>query len=244
MTMRVRSSVQTRFWITQNTLIVDFHGRRRLLSSAPQGGGLTIATHVLNHQVESAPAANSPGPAPLWGSPSKYLRTLASALGLGTDTVGLMTAVPMTQLVTARASSGNLWVECFATVGVTNAVRAGEWPAAAVLRTDIQRPGTINLILVTNASLSNAALVGAVQVATEAKTGALRDHAVPSCTTYPGATGTGTDAVVMACRTQGQGPWHLYSGTHTVIGALIGRVVAACVTGGLAKAKKWQERHR
>lgn len=150
----------------------------------------------------------------------------------------------MTKLVTARASSENLWVECFATVGVTNAVRAGEWPAASVLPKDTRRPGTINLILVTNASLSNAALVGAVQVATEAKTGALRDHAVPSYTTHPGATGTGTDAVVMACCTQGQGPWHLYSGTHTVIGALIGRVVADCMTRGLAKAKKWQERHR
>ncbi len=244
MTMRVRSSVQTRFWIKEHTLIVDFYGRRRVLSSAPQGGGLTTATHVLNHHVESAPASNSPGPAPVWGSPSRYLRTLASALGLGTDTVGLMTAVPMTKLVTARASSGNLWVECFATVGVTNAVRAGEWPAAAMLLKDTQRPGTINLILVTNASLSNAALVGAVQVATEAKTGALRDHAVLSCHEHREATGTGTDAVVMACHTRGHGPWHLYSGTHTVIGALIGRVAAACVTRGLAKAKKWQERHR
>jgi iron complex transport system ATP-binding protein len=150
----------------------------------------------------------------------------------------------MTQLVIARVSSGDLWVECFATVGVTNAVRAGEWPAASVLLKDARRPGTINLILVTNASLSNAALVGAVQVATEAKTGALRDHAVPSLNGHLGATGTGTDAVVMACRTQGQGPWHLYSGTHTVIGALVGRVVAACVTRGLAKAKRWQEIHR
>lgn len=244
MTMRLQSSVQTRFWIAQNTLVVDFRGLRRVLSSAPQGGGLTTATHVLNHQVESAPVVNDLHPAPVWGSPSRHLRKLASALGLETDTVGLMTAVPMTQLVTARASSGNLWVECFATVGVTNAVRAGEWPAAPAPFKNARRPGTINLILVTNASLSNAALVGAVQVATEAKTGTLRDHAVPSYTTHPGATGTGTDAVVMACHSRGQGPWHLYSGTHTVIGALIGRVVTACVTRGLTKAKRWHGRQR
>jgi adenosylcobinamide hydrolase len=244
MAVRLRSSVQTRFWIKQNTLIVDFQGRRRVLSSASQGGGLTTATHVLNHQVESTPADNYPRPAPAWGSPSRYLRKLASVLGLNSETVGLMTAVPMTQLVTARASSGNLWVECFATVGVTNAVRAGEWPAVSALPKGARRIGTINLILVTNASLSTAALVGAVQVATEAKTGSLRDHSVPSCNGYLGATGTGTDAVVMACCTRGQGPWHLYSGTHTVIGALVGRVVAACVMRGLAKAKKWQEMHR
>jgi adenosylcobinamide hydrolase len=201
--MRLRSPVQTRFWIVQNTLVVDFGGRRRVLSSAPQGGGLTIATHVLNHQVESAPAVHGSRPAPVWGSPSRHLRKLALALGLDTDTVGLMTAVPMKQLVTARASSGNLWVECFATVGVTNAVRAGEWPPQPRRRHGSGKPGTINLILVTSASLSHAAMVGVVQVATEAKTGVLRDHAVPSSIGASEATGTGTDAVVIASRMHG-----------------------------------------
>ena len=243
MTMRLRSPVQTRFWIAQNTLVVDFGGRRRVLSSAPQGGGLTTATYVLNHQVESAPAVHGPRPAPVWGSPSRHLRKLALALGLDTDTVGLMTAVPMKQLVTARASSGNLWVECFATVGVTNAVRAGEWPTQPRRRHGSGKPGTINLILVTSASLSHAAMVGVVQVATEAKTGVLRDHAVLSSIGASKATGTGTDAVVIASRMHGHGPPHRYSGTHTMIGALIGRVVAHCVSHGLAKARKWHEMH-
>jgi iron complex transport system ATP-binding protein len=87
-------------------------------------------------------------------------------------------------------------------------------------------------------------MVGAVQVATEAKTGLLRDDAVPSCQSHALATGTGTDAVVIACRLRGQGPAYQYSGTHTIIGALIGRVVAHCVAEGLKKAKVWQEQHR
>jgi iron complex transport system ATP-binding protein len=86
-------------------------------------------------------------------------------------------------------------------------------------------------------------MVGAVQVVTESKTGVLRDHAVPSWTDQPGATGTGTDAVVIACRLRGEGPVQAHSGTHTMIGALIGEAVAECVTRGLAKAKQWQERH-
>ena len=99
-------------------------------------------------------------------------------------------------------------------------------------------------MLITNGSLSQSAMVGAVQVATEAKSGALRDHHVLSCQSGAAATGTGTDAVVIACSLRGQGPVHIYSGTHTVIGALIGRVVSDCVTNGLAKAKAWQESHQ
>jgi len=240
-TPRLVSRVQTRYRVTEQTLVIDLGGKRRVLSSAPQGGGLTVASYILNHEVESNPITN--GHPRSHGDPALALRRLAVRLGVKQGTVGLMTAVPMKQLVTARVSSGTLWVECFATVGVTNAVRAGEWPETDARQTESTKPGTINLILVTNVSLSNAAMVGAVQVATESKTGALRDHAVPSWTGQPGATGTGTDAVVIACGLRGKGPWHAYSGTHTMIGALIGQAVTRCVTRGLAKAKQWQERH-
>ena len=233
--------MQTRYRVTEQTLVIDLGGKRRVLSSAPQGGGFTSASYILNHQVESNPIAHTRHRA--HGDPARALRRLAVRLGVKQGTVGLMTAVPMKQLVTARVSSGAVWVECFATVGVTNAVKAGESPESDVRRSQAAGPGTINLIVVTNACLSSAAMVGAVQVVTESKTGVLRDHAVPSWTGQPGATGTGTDAVVIACRLRGKGPWHAYSGTHTMIGALIGQAVTRCVTRGLAKAKQWQERH-
>ncbi len=241
MTPRLASRVLTRYCVTEQTLVIDLGGKRRVLSSAPQGGGLTVASYILNHQVESNPITNRNPRS--HGDPALALRRLAVRLGVKQGTVGLMTAVPMKQLVTARVSSGVVWVECFATVGVTNAVRAGERPEPDGSRSKSAGPGTINLIVVTNACLSSAAMVGAVQVVTESKTGVLRDHAVPSWTGQPGATGTGTDAVVIACRLRGEGPWHAYSGTHTMIGALIGQVVTQCVTRGLAKAKQWQERH-
>lgn len=241
MTQGQASRMQTRYRVTEQTLVIDLGGKRRVLSSAPQGGGFAAASSILNHQVESNPVSNTHPRA--HGDPARALRRLAVRLGVQQKTVGLMTAVPMKQLVTARVSSGSLWVECFATVGVTNAVKAGESPESGVRRSQAAGPGTINLIVVTNACLSSAAMVGAVQVATESKTGVLRDHAVPSWTGLPGATGTGTDAVVIACRLRGQGPWQAYSGTHTMIGALIGQAVTQCVARGLAKAKQWQKRH-
>jgi adenosylcobinamide hydrolase len=241
MKKEIRSRVRTRHQVIGHTLVINLGGRRRVLSSAPQGGGFRSTSHIINHQVDANPSMNGH-----FSDPAHYLRKLASQLSLGCHTVGLMTAVPMTQLVTSRFSAGELWVECFATVGVTNAVRAGEWPVHSARRRAKHptRFGTINLILITNGSLSTSAMVGAVQVATETKTGVLRDHAIPSWKGKDLATGTGTDAVVIACRLRGEGPLHMYSGTHTIMGALVGRAVSDCVSRGLAKARKRPEIHR
>ena len=131
--------------------------------------------------------------------------------------VGLMTAVPMTQLVVDREQSGSLLLECFCTVGVTNAVRAGEPVRSRLERTqDRNQAGTINIILVTNATLTIPALIGAVQVATESKTATLIKHKVPSAYERAAlATGTGTDVrwclraawqAIISCNTAGRIP--------------------------------------
>ncbi|NJN70474.1 MAG: adenosylcobinamide amidohydrolase [Nitrospira sp.] len=239
MNTRTRRDICTSYQVIGPTLVIRLGGRKRVLSSAPLGGGVGLASNIVNHQVETNGSIKAYYP-----TPARYLRRLALRLRLNGKTIGLMTAVPMTQLVTARVAAEGVWVECFGTVGVTNAVRAGEWPSQRSHHDKLGKPGTINLILVTNGSLSHAAMVGVVQVATEAKTGVLRDHAVPSCHDGSAATGTGTDAVVIACQRRGQGPSHIYSGTHTIIGALVGRVVTDCMTRGLAKAKAWRESHQ
>lgn len=239
----VAGPVRTDYRVVDRTLIVDLGGRRRVLSSAPQGGGVRLASYVLNHQVDGH-SVTSNGRPRWFGDPARCLRQVAARYGLKGTTVGLMTAVPMTQLVTVRYEAEPLWIECFATVGVANAVRAGEWrvtPGSQRPGPALGKPGTINLILVTNGSLSTAAMVGAVQVATEAKTAVLIDAQVPSADSGSVATGTGTDVVVMTCRLRGEGPFHRYSGTHTVLGAMIGQAVTHCVSVGLQKATLWKE---
>lgn len=135
-----------------------------------------------------------------------------------------MTAVDVTRSVLIRESDGGLWVEGFFTVGTTNATRAGE-PATH----PAEGPGTINIILVTNARLPTSALVGAIQVATESKTAVLHERKV-RCRSGALATGTGTDTVTVAT---GHGPSHRFSGTHTKLGELLGRTVTKGVTRGL-----------
>lgn len=235
--------LSTSHCIVEGTLIIDLGTRMRVLSSAPKGGGLRTTRYILNHQVLSNPRLQPPARSNMshtrWSDPARYLRQLAQTLEVGGDCVGLMTAVPMKQLVTSRESEEGIWVECYATVGVTNAVQAGESPRPTAGQGADRTAGTINLILITNACLAASALVGAVQVATESKTGVMRDHAIPSWTGRPGASGTGTDAVVVACAGRGKGPWQPYAGTHTVIGSMIGRVTADCLCQGLARAAEW-----
>jgi adenosylcobinamide amidohydrolase len=140
-----------------------------------------------------------------------------------------MTAVPLKRLVVVREEAHDVWVEGFFTVGVTNAVRVGE-PVSPLSKPRSPTAGTINIVLVTNAALTLSAMVTAVQVVSEAKTAALLDKQIPSSTSDALATGTGTDAVVIV---SGHGRRHRYSGTHTKLGELIGKVAIAGVHRGL-----------
>lgn len=230
-----------------NTLIIDLRRLHRVLSSAPRGGGVVRARSILNHQVPPHPAfphkiaaVRLPEAMKKWSDPARYLGKLAGRLKAASPIVGLMTAVPMTQLVRDREESEGLWIECFCTVGVSNAVKAGEPASHGGKSRCCEQAGTINIILVTNATLAWPAMVGAVQVATESKTATLIEHGVRSASGLLNATGTGTDAVVIACRVAG-GHKVQYSGTHTETGSMIGRLVARCVREGLLRSARWQQ---
>lgn len=231
--------------IDRGTLIIDLKRLYRIISSAPRGGGIVRARSILNHQVPANnPSAHERSLAEAWGDPAQYLGRLAVRMKVRRPCVGLMTAVPMTQVVVDREQCGRVWIKCFCTVGVTNAVRAGEPLLHADRIEGRHPPGTINIILVTNATMTMMAMVGAVQVATESKTGTLIKHRVPSISDKSLlATGTGTDAVVIASSLEGiqRVP---YSGTHTEMGAMIGRVVARCIEEGLARSSRWYRRSR
>jgi adenosylcobinamide hydrolase len=242
MKLFTKPAMQTAFSVRQKTLIVDLGNLRSILSSAPRAGGITRARYILNHQVAAKPCdkdGRGMGASLRCADPARALSHLAASLGIRDKFVGLMTAVSLTDLIVLREANENIWVEGFVTVGTSNAVRAGESVTLKHPTNTATPPGTINLILVTNARLSASAMVGVVQVATEAKTAALLHAKVKSWTGRLGATGTGTDAVVVV---SGQGPFQRYSGTHTILGELVGRVTVAAVTEGLARYERWQSR--
>lgn len=141
----------------------------------------------------------------------------------------LMTGADMDNLVVQKAAYKDLEVTALVTAGVKgNAMRMSRDTG------NYYRPGTINMIVLTNRRLSPRAMARAVITVTEAKTAALLDLDIRSTYTPMGfrATGTGTDNVVVV---QGQGPAVDMTGGHTKIGELIARAVYGGVTEAVSK---------
>ena len=178
-----------------------------VLSSSPVGGGLRHARYILNMHVDKG--YNQP-------EPSRDLIACAYKHGIQETFIGMMTAAYLEKARLAIEQSEGLIVCSLLTAGLSNACTAGITPPAPV------RPGTINCVLLVDASLSQAALVNAVITATEAKCDSLRRL---NKYTAEGdfATGTSTDTIVVA--TTGEGNPLPYAGPATLVGWLIARAV-------------------
>ena len=91
------------------------------------------------------------------------------------------------------------------------------------------RPGTINIFVVTEAALTDAALVGALQTATEAKVQALTEAGIGARNLTGFATGTASDAIAIACV---PGASVDFAGPATQVGHDLAWAVCLAVTQG------------
>ena len=202
------------------TLLVLLESPRRALSTME---GFKEVRFVGNHY----------DPPELWDYLHEHFeehrRWLPQALGLPpAESAFLFTGADMDNLGVGEESFEELKVCCLATAGVrSNAMRAG------VDRAGSQSAGTINLILLTSAALTDGAMARAVITATEAKTSILQDLDIRSSyNPRLQATGTGTDNLIIV---PGSGPLLTYTGGHSKIGELIGVAVRRAVAEALAK---------
>ena len=202
------------------TLLVLLESPRRVLSTME---GFKKVKFVGNHY----------DPPELWDYLHEHFEEhrnwLPQALGLPPEeSAFLFTGADMDNLGVGEESFEELKVCCLATAGVrSNAMRAG------VDRAGSQSAGTINLILLTSAALTDGAMARAVITATEAKTSILQDLDIRSSyNPRLQATGTGTDNLIIV---PGSGPLLTYTGGHSKIGELIGVAVRKAVAEALAK---------
>lgn len=193
-----------------NTL--EFAAPWPVLSSAPVGGGDVTADRIVNLCVDG------PDVRAHCDDPWACFDHLAAAHGWRGRTVGLMTGVRAQRLGTALHRIGNTAWLALATVGTSNAHRAGRQPVPSAGA----GAGTINLIAFTPQRLAAAARTEALMLATEARCAALADHGIESVNNQGPATGTGTDAIAIACAPGGETPW---TGYHTDSGYCLARAV-------------------
>ena len=183
-----------------------------VLSSAVVGGGLCSACDIVNMHVDK----DYDG-----GSPEDDLAAFAASCGVGGPFVGLMTAAYTEHACVVTESRDGVTVAAVVSVGLSNTSNAGITPPPT------GSPGTINAILLIDADLTPSAMVNAVITATEAKTMTLTEWDVRTPQGDP-ASGTSTDAVVVACT--GRGTGLSYAGPATAAGWLVARTVRAAIT--------------
>ncbi len=119
------------------------------------------------------------------------------------------------------------------TLGLSNAEAVGRrlpWHSADY--------GTINLLVATDAGLTEAAQLEALAVAVQARTVGVMAAGLELATGL--ATGTGTDCVAVACPPGNS----RYAGLHTAAGEAVGAAVRAAVTRAAADWVRWRDAER
>ena len=198
-------------------LVVRIGGPHALLSWALVNGGRQTASEVVWVEVRDGELRPPVDAATL-------LRARLAEAYLP-EAVGLLTSRALSRYVSAERQAGGEAARCVATVGLGNLLRAGDPVSRA-------RVGTINLVCQLSFALSDLALIEALSIAAEARTAAVLEAGLPSAVSGVPATGTGTDCIVVAAPSAGDGV--PYAGKHTLAGHLIGAVVEEAVRRGVA----------
>ena len=221
----------------EKSLVVQFTDKRRVLSSSD---GFIDATAVVNHSAHPE----------LWKKVSQEMKKenedggkfylqkikdkIAKRLGIRSEDIAEMgTAADMDNLAVVTKEYKPFIVTALVTAGAkTNALRTGVDEGIYV---EGEEPkGTVNVLILTDAKLTDGAMSRAMITITEAKTAAFEDLSVPSSyTKNVQATGTGTDSVIVVSGTAG--PRVTYTGGHSRIGELIGKAVHEAVIEALGK---------
>jgi adenosylcobinamide hydrolase len=212
-----------------NTLMIAFEEKRRVLSTLD---GYRMVKFVGNNYTPLQLSEQT------MSDYKRFKRKLPLSLGIqAKDIAFLSTGVAMDNMAVCEKSHGELKVCCIATAGTKgNALRTGVDEAFYLEQNGkfFKTVGTINILLITNASLSSGAMARSIITATEAKTAALQDLNVRSTYSPHQATGTGTDNMIVASGKDGK-PL-IFTGGHTKMGELIGFSAMTAVTEALNKS--------
>lgn len=214
---------------TSEYMHIEFPNPRRVLSSAPHNGGLVNADHLLILRVmENFNGTKGPFE-PLADTFRNYCRRKEWSGAI----VGMMTSARMASSRSVHRSARGVEISVLVTAGISNARRAGDPAEYRVFDEDRMKPGTINIVILTNAILTQAAQVEAVMVVTEAKAAVLQDLSVTSPVTGKTATGTGTDAIAVVSGSAS--PEIRYCGKHTLFGEMLASATMDALSSSLGQ---------
>lgn len=192
----------------------------RMLSWAPHAPGYITTDQVVWREVKNA---DLPLDFDVEGWFTAQMARFPAA-------VGMMTSRDIGTWGMEVATVDGLTAACLCTLGLSNAEAVGTrlpWHPADY--------GTINLLVATDAALTDTAMLEAMSIAVQARTVGVMGAGFQLATGL--ATGTGTDCVVLACD-----PGETrYAGLHTAVGEVIGAAVRRAVEKAAADWMVWRE---
>jgi len=222
--MSITINTFTKLQLNDAHIHLAFSSPQRVISSAILNGGLVKADHIVNQKVPKHSSACE--------IPEKSLSDYAKAQGWQGHVVGMMTAASMSSLRIEQACVEGMNITVLVTTGISNARRAGDKADIQELLGTTHEVGTINLILIFSNQLTDAAMIEAMMIATEAKAAALQNAEVLSPVSGLLATGTGTDAIAVISSSDDSQKIK-FCGKHVLLGEWIGRLVIRAVTRSL-----------
>ena len=202
---------------------VEFNLPHKVLSSAVFNGGMTEAKHILNLKVPKSYTGTE--------APEITLTNYCAKANWDGTTVAMMTAASMDSFRLAVEVVQGVEIAVLVTTGLSNPRRAGDRAEYRQISTPVKEIGTINIIAMTSANLTDTAMVEALLTVTEAKTAALQDANIISPISNKIATGTGTDSVAMVSGHSAE--TISYCGKHVLFGEILGRMVTETVASSI-----------
>jgi adenosylcobinamide amidohydrolase len=209
---------------TPKWLRVRFDAEHAFLGFPIVGGTRSRGRTVLWHEVSNRELAIDV-PAEV------FLERRLSAIGEPVAPT-FLTSASVAQAVVRHARFDATSATAVTTVGLGNALRAGDTPG------DCTMVGTINVLCRVSHPLTDAAMLEALALVVEARTLAVREMDIVSRRSGAPASGTGTDCVIIAAPTAGDEA--AYAGKHTALGHVIGASVRDAVSAGCLR---WKEKH-
>jgi iron complex transport system ATP-binding protein len=220
---------------TQDYVYINLPTPSRVLSSAVLNGGMqTDISHILNLKV----GENFSGDKKNFEAPDTYLDDFCDKMKWNGKRLGMMTSASMNSFQQSKRSEQGVDISVLITAGVSNARRAGDVADWNLIGDQVPEfTGTINIIGLTNACLTEAAMVEALMIITEAKAAVMENYSVKSRVSNLTATGTGTDSAAIASVKLPESKYVKYTGKHVRFGELLAQAVIESLSASLDRIK-------
>jgi adenosylcobinamide amidohydrolase len=218
--------------LKDNVLAVLFDTEVNTVSSAIYNGGFKKTRAILNVQAPQELSDRK-----LHDNPQKFITESAKALELTDNFVGMITAAAVDKFALASKTDGELSVTVTATAVDPEGTTCSHAESAGETINVEEMPGTINIMVIIDGNPTESCMVSSVLTATEAKTAALWELDIRSRYSGNIATGTITDAIIVAKTSRGKPI--VYGGPASKLGQLVGYCTRKAVKAAIMKANQY-----